>query len=85
MLTKGEECDKDTMGLRFRLAWGRRREGPSLAAPALPEISGEGGQIRSRYPFYEVYETKEQALAAAATLREGKNIPPPPVVSQSTE
>jgi hypothetical protein len=73
------------MGVRFRLAWGRRRDGPSLAAPALPEINSEEGQIGSKYPFYEVYETKEQALAAAARLGQGKDIPPPPDVSQSTE
>jgi hypothetical protein len=73
------------MGFRFRLAWGRRRGGPALAAPALPEASGGDGPSVGQYPFYEVYDTKEQALAAAAIRNQGKDIPPPPVVSQSTE
>jgi hypothetical protein len=84
-LTQNEECEKDTMGFRFRLAWGRRREGPTLAAPALPEIRSEDGTVVGQYPFYEVYDTKEKALAAAAIRNQGKDIPPPPVVSQSTE
>jgi len=85
VLTNDKECDNDTMGFRFRLAWGRRREGPTLAAPALHKIGSEDGPIVNPYPFYEVYDTKEQALAAAAIRNQGKDIPPPPVVSQSTE
>jgi hypothetical protein len=73
------------MGFHGRLAWGRRREGPTLAAPALPEVRGEDSPGVSQYPFYEVYDTKEQALAAATIRNQGKDIPPPPVVSQSTE
>jgi hypothetical protein len=84
-LTKDKEYERDTMGFRFRLAWGRRRGGLALAAPALPEVSGEDGPSVSQYSFYEVYDTKEQASAAAAIRNQGKDIPPPPVVSQSTE
>jgi len=75
------------MGIRFRVAWGRRREGPTLPAPALPHITSTDTKERNTvsYPFYEIYDSEEQALAAAAIRDQGKDIPPPLPASQSTE
>jgi hypothetical protein len=68
------------------MAWGRRRAGLKLPAPVLAEVTSEDeSQDITRYPFYEVYNTREQALAAAATRNQGKDIPTPPLASQSTE
>lgn len=75
------------MGLRLRLAWGRRREGPDLPAPPLPElvIVNKGGQNTAIYPFYEEFSSPEQAAVAAAIRNQGKDIPAPPLASESTE
>ncbi|KIM26246.1 hypothetical protein M408DRAFT_194255 [Serendipita vermifera MAFF 305830] len=79
-----EETQKDTLGFRFRLAWGRRRAGPDLPAPKLPEIDyDEGGETIARYPFYEVYDTPEQAKEATLVRNRGKDIPEPPFLSES--
>jgi hypothetical protein len=72
------ECQKDTLGFRTRLAWGRRRQGPNLPAPEIAPI-GEEGHQSSRYPLYEIFDTHEQAATAAAIRNQGKDIPAPPL------
>lgn len=80
------ECQNGTIGLRMRLAWGRHRVGPNLPAPELQEIpESEENKKRTKYPFYEVYSTPEEAAAAAERRNQDKNIPPPPIARDSTE
>lgn len=82
-----EECKKDDLGFRFRVVWGRRREGPEMSAPALPSVVSSSGDefLRPKYPLYEEYDSEEQARAAATIRNRGKDIPAPPLVSEATE
>ncbi len=75
------------MGFRFRVVWGRRRESRDTPAPALPDVDLNNGHEspHAKYPLYEEYHTKEEALAAAAIRNQGKDIPPAPLVFQATE
>jgi hypothetical protein len=66
--------------MRLRLAWGRRRQGPNLPAPEIVTMS-KGESQSGRYPLYEIFETQEQAMAAAAIRNRGKDIPVPPIPS----
>jgi hypothetical protein len=66
--------------MRMRLAWGRRRQGPNLPAPEIIPVSKEEN-LPGRYPLYEVFDTQEQAMAAAAIRNRGKDIPAPPIPS----
>jgi len=43
-------------------------------------MSKEGSQA-CKYPLYEVFETQEQAMTAAAIRNRGKDIPVPPIPS----
>jgi hypothetical protein len=72
---------------RVRIAWGRRRAGPGLSAPALPEVAlvSEESKFTSKYPLYEVYDTPEQALTGIAMRARGKDIPEAPVPSSGLE
>lgn len=81
------ECQKGDMGFRFRVLWGRRREGPDLPAPALQNVRliDEDKGKHSRYPLYQEFDTQEEALNAAAIRNQNKNIPLPPPASQATE
>ncbi|KIM23715.1 hypothetical protein M408DRAFT_332205 [Serendipita vermifera MAFF 305830] len=83
-----EECVNDTLGMRLKIAWGRRREAPSLPAAPLPKVVLEDtreSMTMGNYPLYEEFDTKEQALAAAA-IRDGpKDIPAPPLPFESTD
>jgi hypothetical protein len=80
------EAHKDTLGFRFRLAWGRRREGPSLPAPPLSLVPNNGeSEPTVKYPLYEVFDTQEQASARAAIRNRGKDIPVPPTASETRE
>jgi len=76
------ECQKGNLLFRFRLAWGRRRAGPGLPAPTLLL---EEGEPATKYPLYDVYDTPDQAGAAALIRNRSKDIPPPPSVLESTE
>lgn len=70
----------------MKLAWGRRRAGPSLPAPELQMIpESEEDKRKSKYPFYEVYNTPEEAAVATERRNRDKNIPPPPTAGESTE
>jgi hypothetical protein len=64
----------------MRLAWGRRRHGPNLPAPEIAPISKEGDQFGG-YPLYEIFDTHEQAVAAAAIRNRGKDTPVPSIPS----
>lgn len=80
-----EECQNGTLGFRLRLAWGRRRAGPNLTAPDLQEITIDE-ESRVEYPFYEVYNSLEEAAAAAeGRNRDKKNVPSLPSPQGSTE
>jgi len=74
------ECEKDTLLVRVRLAWGRRRQGPNLPAPEIVPLSKEEDQF-GRCPLYEIFDTQEQAMAAAAIRNRGKDMPVPPIPS----
>jgi hypothetical protein len=81
------ECQNDKLGLRFRMAWGRRRAGPNLPAPALPTgnfITEEEKQT-TKYPFYHVFDTRAQALQATEIRNRRKNVPAPPRPSYLAE
>ena len=61
------------------VAWGRKRAGPELPAPALhilPEDATDPSTVP--YPAYYVYDTPEHARRQAAIRNSKKNIPPPP-------
>lgn len=78
-----EECQHGTMGFRMHLAWGRRRAGPNLPAPMLHTVPiDDEGKVK--YPLFEVYDTPEEAAAAAELRRRGKDIPPPPSPWETT-
>jgi hypothetical protein len=57
------------------------RMGPSsnLHAPEIVPMSKEDQS--GRYPLYEVLDTQEQAMAAAAIRNRGKDVPVPPIPS----
>jgi len=81
------ECQNDKLGLRFRMAWGRRRAGPNLSAPALPAgnfITEEEKQT-TKYPFYDVFDTPAKALETTEIRNRRKNIPAPPRPSYLAE
>jgi len=82
-----KECQKGSLSLRLRIAWGRRRAAQGLPASALPEVGpiGEESKVASKYPLYEVYDTPEQALAGIAIRARGKDIPEPPLPSSGIE
>ncbi|PVG04207.1 S-adenosyl-L-methionine-dependent methyltransferase [Serendipita vermifera] len=73
-----EECTKGTYGLRFRFAWGRRREGPNSPAPALPKLQLTNSLNKTPLFIYEVYNTSQEAQEKIALRNRGKDIPPPP-------
>lgn len=77
-----DECQNGTIGLRMRLAWGRRRAGPNLPAPDLHEVAVDN---KVKYPFYEVYNTPGEAAVATETRNRGKDIPAPPYAQGSTQ
>lgn len=63
---------------RFPFAWARRRAGEGLPAPPLPQISTDpahqpvGGpkrKTRFKEPFFELFHTPEEALAAREKRR----------------
>lgn len=69
-----------SMWIRMRLAWGRRRAAPGEPAPPLPVPSSSPGGPSSgtSYPFFYVYDTKEDALRQTKSRNRNKNILPPP-------
>jgi len=75
------------MGIRARIAWGRRRAGPELPAPPLPKakLAYEESQPTSKYPLYEIFDTPQQALAAMETRIQNKDIPDAPLPSSGME
>lgn len=49
---------------RLILFWTRRRAGPGLSAPPIPALKSKAGERTStRYPAFELYRTREEALA----------------------
>lgn len=69
------------MGFRFGIAWGHRRVGQGLPAPPLPELPPQPEnyeQGATPYPLYENYDSREQALEAAAVRNQGKDFLPLP-------
>jgi len=75
------------MGLRVRIAWGRRRTGPDLPAPLLPEVklAYEESRPLNKYPLYEIFDTPQQALAAMEIRNRNKDIPEAPLPSSGME
>jgi hypothetical protein len=71
---------------RTRFAWGRRRQGLSEPAPALPQIPSQSSSrlgeasssIVKPYPEFHIYDTKEISLQAQARRNRGKAVPLPP-------
>lgn len=84
---KVTECQNGTIGLRMRLAWGRRRESADYPGPTMSGFipSGNKGLKTTQYSFYEEFSTPEQAAAATTIRNRGKDIPAPPLASVSTE
>jgi hypothetical protein len=62
---------------RFRLAWGRKREGPGLPAPDL-DISPLT-EVSVPYPNYYEYDSTEHSQRQAAIRNRNKDTPPPPL------
>ncbi|KAG8823120.1 hypothetical protein FRC17_009398, partial [Serendipita sp. 399] len=71
---------ENKMSLRIRLAWGRRRAGPGLPAPPLPELSttasssadAEETSGRRYFPYFFVYDTQEESQEQAAKRNRDK-------------
>lgn len=79
-----EECYHGAMGFYIHFAWGRKRAGPDLPAPAINPVPVDNeGAVR--YPFYEVYNTREELAAAAAIRRQDRIVPDLPLPWNSTE
>lgn len=76
--------------MRVRLAWGRRRAAPNEPAPSLfsmppgSEREDESFMV-DPYPYYYVYDSKEQALEQAALRNREKQggLPPLPLQTAS--
>lgn len=81
------ECQTGTKGVRMRFAWGRRREAPGRPAPPLPEDIPKAKDDRkpTDYLLYEEFNTPEEAAAAKVIRDRGKDVPPPPLASDSAE
>lgn len=74
-----DEITNGKVSIRMRLAWGRRRGDSGQPAPALEPIPVDDSERpQVKYPHYEIYQTKEQSLAAVEKRKAGKNITPPP-------
>ncbi|CAG7852550.1 SubName: Full=Related to methyltransferase {ECO:0000313/EMBL:CCA71907.1} [Serendipita indica DSM 11827] len=75
---------KKPLLVRFPCAWGRRRAGPGEAAPPLPSSSSKADikeNLRSSlppYPYFDVFQTKEQAKEAYERRNKTKTFTPPP-------
>ncbi|KIM23714.1 hypothetical protein M408DRAFT_27671 [Serendipita vermifera MAFF 305830] len=83
-----DECANATSGMRLRIAWGRRRAASGSPAPPLPKVVLEDTSesiAMGGYPFYEEFDTEEQALAAAVIRNRPKDIPAPPLPFESTD
>jgi hypothetical protein len=68
---------KDQLTWRVRIAWGRRRAAEGEPAPPLSNVEDEETFSRVRYPYYQVYNTQEEALAQTAIRNRGKDLPTP--------
>lgn len=69
---------RDQLIWRIRIAWGRRRAGENMPAPPLPAVTAESDALSpAHYPYYQLYNTREESLAQAAVRSVGKDLPPP--------
>lgn len=71
------------MWVRFRFCWARRRAGPDLSAPPLPEttytpptasslqdVTSDDDDLAPRYPFLELYHSAEEAITQMQRRKE---------------
>lgn len=75
-----EELKTDPIGVRARMTWGRRREGPKQPAPNLNFQDSKGLGLSPHpvdYPYFELYYNQEQSLEAKIERDMGKDINPP--------
>lgn len=79
-----EECNPKQW-VRFRFYLGRRRAGPNLPAPPLPDLPEPVAQTttRSRYPAYDLYTTKEENDARMRLRHSCYGIYPPSVLRRA--
>jgi len=69
---------KDQLAWRLRIAWGRRRAAEGEPVPPLSSPKEDEEVFsRPRYPYYQVYNTQEEALAQIAVRNRDKNLPAP--------
>ncbi|CCA71910.1 hypothetical protein PIIN_05845 [Serendipita indica DSM 11827] len=75
---------KKPLFLRFACAWGRRRAAPGKPAPPLPPVSPSTEREDDLpsslppYPFFDLFESKEQAKESYERRNKSKTYTPPP-------